>query len=195
MEIACTDVQSFIAKLALCVCDGEESTERVTQCPQRRITPQRRALRSTDDHHGPGYCVVRKLQRTFNQMPHLRKQLTHPQTSEERRQSEQFCSAISQAVGQYMFDYYVADILRAGHISIDRLKKMHNIDCFSDPSGDYSALLKDLQHISPEEKTLLRSNRSYFHRVFGFLDAENRDAIFEAISILAEPVNADRLAG
>jgi hypothetical protein len=156
-------------------------------------SPSNPCWKSVNDSSDSSYSAVRKLQQTFNRLPSLREQIAHPQTEEHRRLAAQFSSTASTVLGSYICDYYLNDLLRTGHISLGRVLKMHSIDCFCDPSADYADLFNDLMDISTEDKNLLRTNRNYFLRLFGFMDSRNQQAVLRAVA--DQPDRAEQADG
>lgn len=120
------------------------------------------------------YATIRQMMRAFSRFPLLRQKILAPRSEDELRLAESFQVAAVAMLGRYVFEIYCLELLRYGHLSVDRLKKLHNIDCFSNPGADYAIFFEDLGYISMAEKELLLQDSKHFERVLGFLDGRNR---------------------
>ena len=139
---------------------------------------------SAADSHRPkveSYVAIRQMMRTFNRFPALRQQILAPQNAEEIDLSKAFEATAVKILGRYIFDNYCRELIRFGHLSVDRLKKLHNIDCFSNPGADYNQFIQDLIYISDTEKKLLLRDREHFQKVLGFLDQSNKQLVLDAL--------------
>jgi hypothetical protein len=177
--------QSFIDKLASTLSSPQNGSEPVAWKEGQLV-----AELGHDCTLRP-YGVIRQIQQTFNRIPALRQQIALPQNDEERLMAKRFKSALRQLVGQYIYETHIRDILQKGHVSVSQLKKMHNIDRYCNPSGDYSAFLDDLRWISEAEKALLLRDSEYFSLVLGFMDQRNQQAAVAAVSQAIESSSPD----
>lgn len=128
------------------------------------------------------YLFMRKIQQSFCQHPSLRETITNPKDAEQQRASQAFRKLVREQVGQYLFENHFQELLSNGHFSVVRLKKMHHIDCYSNPTDNYSRFFDDLSKISEEERSKLLSDQKYFGIMFNFLNPSNKSIARNVLS-------------